>query len=369
MDPYFPVIRLCLLFSIAVNPHVSILAQDVPWLRSVTQPPISIPAPARPLPNLLVDGDNQIIETSQAWLARRTELIRLWNQDLGLMPNRPTDKTVITLERELFEWGTRELIEYAIEPGLHVQAYVLSPHFINDTPRAGIVALHPTTNLTISAIAGVAGNTDQHTAVTIAKNGFVVICPRCFLWQNAKDFSDAVAQHHTRHPGVTGVAKMLYDAQCAVDILERLPNVDPKRIGAFGHSLGAKEVLYLMAFDDRIRAGVASEGGIAFESTNWDAPWYLGPLATNISWQRNHHELLALTIPRPLLLIGGETGPGAADGTKTWPYILASSTVYRVFDLPNRIGLINHGQGHPLPSKELLKGIEWLINYTSVIAP
>jgi dienelactone hydrolase len=57
------------------------------------------------------------------------------------------------------------------------------------------------------------------------------------------------------------MAKMLYDAMVAVDILAALPEVDPKRLCSVGHSLGAKEVLYLAAFDERIRATVSSEGG------------------------------------------------------------------------------------------------------------
>ena len=36
---------------------------------------------------------------------------------------------------------------------------------------------------------------------------------------------------------------------------------------------------YLGGLDDRVKAGVSSEGGISLPSTNWDAPWYLGPAA------------------------------------------------------------------------------------------
>ena len=120
-----------------------------------------------------------------------------------------------------------------------------------------------------------------------------------------------------------------------------------------------------MAFDERIRAGVASEGGVALESTNWNASWYLGDLATDPSWERNHHELLAFTVPRPLLIIGGESGPGAADGTRSWPLIQSAHAVSSLSKFPIRLGLLNHGLGHPLPRKELEKGIEWLTTYTS----
>lgn len=61
-----------------------------------------------------------------------------------------------------------------------------------------------------------------------------------------------------------------------------------------GHSLGAKEALYLAAFDERIKAAVASEGGTGFRSTNWDAAWYLGPAIRDENFSLNHHQLLAL---------------------------------------------------------------------------
>jgi hypothetical protein len=156
------------------------------------------------------------------------------------------------------------------------------------------------------------------------------------------------------------MAKMLYDAQRAVDVVLSLPEVDPARVGTFGHSLGAKEVLYLLAFDDRVKAGVASEGGLGLDSTNWDAPWYLGPEARDPKFPRDHHELVGLIAPRPFLVIAGESGSGAADGKRSWPYLDAALPVYKLYGEPARLGLLNHGRGHPLPLAEFEKAIEWL---------
>ena len=94
---------------------------------------------------------------------------------------------------------------------------------------------------------------------------------------------------------------MLYDSLVAVDILAALPEVDAARIGCVGHSLGAKETLYLAAFDERVKATVSSEGGIGTKFSNWDAAWYLGPSIKEPSFTHEHHELLALAAPRPVL--------------------------------------------------------------------
>jgi len=112
----------------------------------------------------------------------------------------------------------------------------------------------------------------QQLGLKLARRGFVVFCPRCFLWQGMSEYRQAVEEFARRHPKTLGMHKMLYDAIRGVDVLVSLPEVDQNRIGAVGHSLGAKETLYLAAFDERIKAAVASEGGLGFRSTNWDAP-------------------------------------------------------------------------------------------------
>lgn len=342
--------------------HVS-SAEDVAWLGEVRARAneAAVPEPWRPLSPLLT-GDEANAKGS--WNRRREELRAAWQANLGDMPQPPRELALKSLRSERLDWGTRELVEYEGEPGLRVQAYILKPKG-DAGPRPGIVALHPTTNLSIDAIAGVQGEPRQHTGVKLAQAGFVVVCPRCFLWQDVPDLNAAVARHRERHPQTTGMAKMLYDAQRGVDLLLGQPEVDPKRVGAFGHSLGAKEVLYLMAFDDRVRAGVASEGGVALDSTNWDASWYLGPQAKDPMWKRNHHELLGLIAPRPFLVIGGEQGPGAADGTRSIPYLVAAEPVYALSGSPIRLGLLNHGQGHPLTPAAFEKAIEWLKTYTT----
>jgi dienelactone hydrolase len=152
------------------------------------------------------------------------------------------------------------------------------------------------------------------------------------------------------------MAKMLYDAQRAVDLLASLPGVDPARIGCLGHSLGAKEALYLAALDDRVRATVSSEGGVGIAFSNWDAPWYLGADWDTARASRDHHELLALAAPRAFLLVGGDS----ADGARSWPYIEAALPAYRLYGEHPRLGLFNHGQGHSIPPEAEARIYAWL---------
>lgn len=357
------IVGSCFVLLVFVS-AICLRAEEVPWLAEVQRPPAVIPAPARPLAPLLTAEELAAANARAVWEKRRITLRQTWLDWLGPMPERPTANQFDVLERESLDGVVRTRIRYENEPDEFIDAYLLQP--TQQEPirrRPGIVALHATTELTNGPIAGIGGRDDEQLGWMLAQQGFVVICPRNFLWRNASSLNDAVEQFHARHPQTRGIQKMLYDAQRATDLLAQLPDVDPHRLGAVGHSLGAKEVLYLMAFDERLAAGVFSEGGIAFDATNWHAPWYLGEEINRADCPRNHHELLALIAPRPFLVLGGESGPGAADGDRSWPYLNAALPIYSLYGPPTRLGLLNHHEGHSLSPASYERLAAWLTAY------
>lgn len=346
------------------------LAADVPWLDEVQRAPASPVIPSRNLIPLLASEDRQSPDALSRWKKRRLELLEEWQKLLGPMPDRPQSTVIEVLRTEPLERLTRKLIRYENEPGQFLEAYLLLPVNQRRSERyAGLIALHATTAKTNEPIAGVGGRDDEQLGLKLAQQGFAVICPRNFLWQDAASLDDAVQKFRQRHPNALGMRKMLYDAQRATDILASLPEVDPQRLGAVGHSLGAKEVLYLTAFDDRISAAVFSEGGLSFDSTNWDAPWYLGPMIKAPDFPRNHHELVGLIAPRPFLVLGGESGPGAADGDRTWPYLFSAQPIYELYGSPQRWGLLNHHEGHAISPGSFDRLAEWLRTYLQARSP
>lgn len=352
---------LCWLFVCAGSTGFS---QEVDWLADVQRVP-DTPSTfsVGHMEPLLVRADGTNVTTIEAWSARRKELISTWQDFLGPNLTAPSNNEFTILKTERVGEIVRTLIRYECEPGLFVEAYLLRPADESVTRRAGLVALHHTSTATIDETAGISGPESHRLGLKLAQRGFVVICPRCFLWQDAPSLTKAVEAFRERHPNSLGMRKMLFDAQRAVDILIAQPDVDARRIGAIGHSLGAKETLYLAAFDERITAAVASEGGMTFKSTNWDAPWYLGPQIQESSFTRNHHELLAFVAPRAFLILGGESGPGAADGDRSWLLLTAALPVHRLYRKRPRIGLLNHHQGHAIPNEAFDRAAEWLETY------
>lgn len=313
---------------------------------------------------VLRDAESVADARSTDTLAKQSRIVERWEVFLGinsLESSRTNDYSVV--RREELGGVSRQLIEYESEIGERVQAYVLQPlDSSNREKRPGIVAFHPTTDLNIDEIAGILNDGPRATAFHFARNGYIVICPKCFLWKERISFAESAEKFLKSHPGSLGMAKMLHDAKRAVDILESLPGVDASRIGAFGHSLGAKESFYLAAFDRRIRSTVASEGGILLESTNWDAPWYLGEVVRQPGFHLRHEELIELISPRPFLVIAGESGKGAADGEKTRKMLEATVSDKKLFgdDRKSMFAVWNHRNGHVYEREQLDRTLDWM---------
>lgn len=325
----------------------------MPWVDTVTSPAAGVAVPERPL-------SFPDVRTLEDWQEKRQEVRRAWLEVLGPLPQAPVDglKLEIVADESL-STCSRQLVTYEAEPGRRVRAYLLRPMDDQPTTRPGIVVFHPTNKLSIQVVAGTGGRPDQHLALRLVERGYVCLCPENYI--NTEDtWLKAVAAAKKRHPASTGMATMVADGMRAVDVLSALPGVDPARIGTIGHSLGAKQVLYLMAFDERVKAGVFSEGGIGLKFSNWDAEWYLGKQVRQPDFQRDHDELLALIVPRALLVFGGEEGRSAADGDRSWPFVLSTRQLYRWYGMSSRMGLINHREGHSFSPEMARHGFSWL---------
>lgn len=311
------------------------------------------------LPLILADQDGKPIKTLTEWKKQREVIKKRWHDYLGILDPNPNLPVLTVIKEDRPEGLVRQLVEYESEPGIVVQSYLIKPDEI-DKPLPGIVAMHSTSDNKMLFISGVEKGKIVPFGYRLAKKGFVVLCPLCFLYHDKGDRTSEqqVERFKKSHPKSKGMAKMLFDAQRAVDVLEVLAEVDSNRIGSTGHSLGAKEAFYLAAFDDRVKATVSNEGGIGISFSNWDAPWYLGKEIHD--FKHEHHELLSLIAPKPFLLIGGDS----ADGEISRPYIKSVYPVYELYgNKKSNIELFNHGQGHSVtPFSEKLT-YAWLTDY------
>jgi hypothetical protein len=333
--------------------------KEVPWLDQAQQPPAKLPRDAPKLPSL-IGPNGRRIEDVAGWMRRREAFLDAWIKFLRPLDLARSTPRYVTLGEDRHGGISRQLLRYESEPGLSVEGYLLRPIKLSSMP--GVVVLHSAVDYTIREPAGLEGPSELHFGLALAQRGMAAFCPRCFLWEGTGSFVEKVKAFQGRHANSLGMAKMLWDAIRGVDLLQSLPYVDRRRLGALGHSLGGKTALYLAAFDERIKATVSSDGGIGLRFSNWQDIWYLGAGINRLGFAREHHELLAMVAPRAFLLVGGEP-PAGIDGDRSWPFITAAREVYELYCSPCRIGLLNHKKGHTVPPEAQEKIYEWLTTY------
>mgnify|MGYP002624272106 FL=1 len=329
-------------------------AQDA----SLQSPPQPRPADAPRLAPLRRTDNGTPIRTASQWRNEREAIQSRWLEFMGQWPSRRAPLKTEWLQSENFPEFTRQFVRYQIEDGVWTDGYLLTPKGAKKRLPA-VVVFHPTTPLQAKGVAGVDESypEEKRMGPHIAARGYVVWCPRNFIFDEGADWKGNTRRMQQRHPDWTGMTRMTWDAIRAADFLESLSFVDRRRIGCIGHSLGGKVALYAGAFDERYKAVVSSEGGIGLRFSNWDAAWYFGPQIKQFGFPLENHQVLALIAPRAFLLLAGES----ADNDKGWAFIEAVQPVYKITGAAENIGWFNHRQGHAY-SPEARAVAEWFLD-------
>jgi dienelactone hydrolase len=326
------------------------------WLALTQKPYAKLPVPDLGLRPLLKTADGKSITTKAEWRQARRRLHDAWMERVGKPPARPEKLDVRVEGTERLDGYRRRLVSFHAAGSDRVRAYLLVPDGLKSgEKRPAVVVFHPTTNETFREPAGLGKRPAMALGLHLVKRGYVVLCPVCYIMKGAGPRQQAAAVAK-EWPGWTGLGKMIFDASRCVDFLESLAYVDAGRIGCIGHSLGAKEVLYAMAFEPRYAAGVFNEGGIGLRMSNWTDPWYLTERMKKHIPTMENHQVLALVAPRPLLLLGG----GSADGDASWAFVREVLPVYRLLGAGDRVGLVNHHGGHSFPREARRLAYRWL---------
>ncbi|SEW04208.1 alpha/beta hydrolase family protein [Natrinema salifodinae] len=196
---------------------------------------------------------------------------------LGTIPDRP-DPAVETVSTTAADGYERRLVEYDVEPGERIRAYLLVPDDVDGNgERPGVLAVHPHAGefaVGKSDPAGLSETAAYHYGVECCRRGHVVCCPDLLCFEDRRpaareraagtapdgaEYEKFVAMDRLLR-GSSLQATYLSDLAAALDVLESHDSVDPDSLGVLGHSLGGQEAAWLAWFDDRVAAAVASSG-------------------------------------------------------------------------------------------------------------
>ena len=176
---------------------------------------------------------------------------------------------------------------------------------------------------------------------------------------------DAAAKLARQEPGWTGMGKLTHDTLLAADLLAADAQVDSARLAVMGHSLGGKMAFYAGCLDPRFKAIIASDFGLAWDSSNWGDAWYFGDkLKAMRADGLSQEQLLAFYAP-PFFLIAGQYDSEATCG----PLLDAARKTRELTGLAGGIEIFDHHSGHQPTWPSLKAAYVWLARRMDMPAP
>ena len=165
-----------------------------------------------------------------------------------------------------------EYVRYEVEPGDVVSAYVLIPDGVTpQSPAPAVAVWHQHAGqYTIGKLepAGLGGSPMHHTGVALAKLGYVTICPDALCFGERQDPTGRLAPKPHNYErfeflryvvaGKSLAWKSILDMRRAIDYLVSRPEVNAKRIGCYGHSMGSTHTWLVSPFEERIVCAVGN---------------------------------------------------------------------------------------------------------------
>ncbi len=155
-----------------------------------------------------------------------------------------------------------------------------------------------------------------------------------------------------REPGLTGMGKLVADTRLLLDFLTQDSRVDRDRLGIAGHSLGGKMAFYTGCLDGRVKAVLASDFGMVWDSTNWSDGWYWGELVEKLQEEGLDHTGLLSCGGIPFCLLAG-----LYDGENS-ASMMRNARGYE--NCPEKLRYIRHENGHRPTAEALEEGYRFL---------
>ena len=161
-----------------------------------------------------------------------------------------------------------ESVTYEVEPRDRVPAMLLVPDGIDANHPAPAVAVWHQHNgewhLGKSEPAGLAGNPMHHTAVALVRQGYVALCPDALCFEERQD-EKLKGGNFERFEFLRYVVdgkcmawKNILDMRRAVDYLCSRPEVQPDKIGCYGHSMGSTHTWLVGPWEPRLKCLVGN---------------------------------------------------------------------------------------------------------------
>jgi lysophospholipase L1-like esterase/dienelactone hydrolase len=315
--------------------------------------------------------------SARAWEHARPNVKAKVVASLGDLPPRPAKPKAHLVSAEIRQGFRLERLR--IDNGVDgvMSAMMLIPDGVK-APVPTILWLHSSSYDHTQLLQPNTNGGEEPLGITYMKRGWVVFAPDAAWYGDRAGQGPAGSRELTREQqdslhkyhlwfGRTLWGMFVRDDQVALDYLCTRPEVDVKKIGATGISMGSTRSWWLAAVDDRIACvvGVACltryENLLKHGQLRQHGTYYF---VNGLLKQFDSEAVIALIAPRPLLFLTGELDAGSpADGIKVIEEKVGA--VYKASGDPAKFKSIRYPEiGHtytPEMRKEMLAWFDrWL---------
>lgn len=272
----------------------------------------------------------------------------------------------------------REKVKYQVAPNEWGAAYLLIPKGVQQPVPA--VFCHHRHNrdwrVGKSEVVGMAGDRTHAIGLDLVMRGYVVFAPDAVSFEdraaqdiNHDDPLDAFLQNYAELSvrllrGETLLKKVIWDANRGVDYMLTRPEIDSSRLAVMGFGYGAKMAIWLMAFDQRVFAGVAHGSiGSMHAALRNRLPIQVEFSVPRLLQIADYDRILSLIAPRPFLLSAAANDPESSDAETV--YSKAKRTYLRM-GAGNRFSLYIYDHVESLdsfPAQARQRAYTWLDNW------
>lgn len=277
------------------------------------------------------------------------------------------------MERDGF---TIESVYYDAEPGDSIPALLLIPDGVSRANSAPAIAVWHQHNgqyhLGKNEPAGLAGSPMHHTGAALAREGYVVLCPDALCFEERQDPTKKLnGGRYERFEflryvigGKSMAWKNILDMRRAIDFLVSRPEVQPDKIGCYGHSMGSTHTWLVGPWEPRLKCLVGNCCLPTYKAIHREHMLHCFPnFVPGIFQYGDTPDIVSLIAPRPLHMNFGELDGGSPidevrAGLKTIADAYASADARQNFS-----HYIEEGAGHVLSDEMWTRTKNWFAQH------
>jgi len=289
---------------------------------------------------------------------------------LGAMPKERAELQLKTVDEVSFAGYVRRRINYFVDDWHRTSAWLFLPEGKDEVPA--ILCCHQRVPQGKNEPAGIEGDPRLAFAQRYAELGYATLAVDCLaagerVYYKLEPYDTSA--FHKDNPKLSALGKMLIDHAQALDALSESRRVDMERLGVIGHGMGAYNALFLAAFDERIRACVASCGFTRFADDKTPERWVedegfavlpkLKDAVDKREFPFDWEHILALGAPIPTLLLTALNDPSLANTKSCDKAAKLAGGIYGLLGAEEALCNRTHREGHTLTPELLECADEW----------